>query len=107
MRQRRVLFFCVVFSHKRSMCDLYKAIIYFYTHLPISLPAGRTYVICREFKKISHHLTFLFKMPLFTKVPESEVFAKHLTQHLTQQVTFSPRTLAFIRFPVVMCSGKE
>ena len=43
---------------------------------------------CREFKKTPPHLTFLFETPLFTKVSESEVFGKHLTQHLTQQVTF-------------------
>ena len=45
-------------------------------------------VIFREFQKRPHHLTFLLKMPLFTSGSESEVFAKHLTQHLTQQVTF-------------------
>ena len=45
-------------------------------------------VIFREFQKTPHHLTFLLKMPLFTRVSESEVFGKHLTQHLTQQVTF-------------------
>ena len=77
MRQRRVLFF-VFFPHKRSLFDLYKAIIYFYTHLPISLPAGRTYVICRDFLKRPHHLTFLSKMPLFARVLESDLFAKHL-----------------------------
>ena len=46
-------------------------------------------------------------MPLFTRVSESEVFAKHLTQHLTQQVTFSPRAHTFIRFLEVVCSEKE
>ena len=85
------------------MCDLYKAIIYFYTHLPINLPAGRTYVICREFRKRPHHLTFLSKKPLFTRGSESEVFA----EHLTQQVTFPPQALAFIRFLEVACSEKE
>ena len=42
----------------------------------------------REFQKRPHHLTFSSKMPLFASVSESEVFGKHLTQHLPQQVTF-------------------
>ncbi len=46
-------------------------------------------------------------MPLFTSGSESEVFAKHLTQHLPQQVTFFPRAHTFIRFLKVVCSGKE
>ncbi len=64
-------------------------------------------VIFREFQKRPHHLTFLLKMPLFTSGSESEVFAKHLTQHLPQQVTFFPRAHTFIRFLKVVCSGKE
>ena len=39
-------------------------------------------------EKTPHHLTFPFETPLFTSGSESEVFGKHLTQHLTQQVTF-------------------
>ena len=50
--------------------------------------ACRLFGYFREFIKTPHHLTFLSKTPLFTRAPESEVFAKHLTQHLTQQVTF-------------------
>ncbi len=82
--------------------------LYTIPHQPISAPAGvERSVIFREFQKRPHHLTFLSETSLFTGGSESEVFGKHLTQHLPQQVTFSPRTLAFIRFPVVMCSGKE
>ena len=80
----------------------------FIPHQPISAPAGvERSVIFREFQKRPHHLTFLPETPLFTGGSESEVFAKHLTQHLTQQVTFSPQTLAFIIFLEVMCSRKE
>ena len=53
----------------------------------MSLGQVESSVIFREFQKRPHHLTFSSKMPLFTRVSESEVFGKHLTQHLTQQVT--------------------
>ena len=69
--------------------------------------ACRLFGYFREFIKTPHHLTFLSKTPLFTRAPESEVFAKHLTQHLTQQVTFSPLIFAIIRFLDVICSRKE
>ena len=69
--------------------------------------ACRLFGYFREFIKTPHHLTFLSKTPLFTRVPESEVFAKHLTQHLTQQVTFFPLIFAIIRFLEVICSRKE
>ena len=65
--------------------------------------ACRLFGYFREFIKTPHHLTFLSKTPLFTRVPESEVFAKHLTQ----QVTFSPLIFALIRFLEVICSRKE
>ena len=61
----------------------------------------------KENRKNTSPPHFLSKTPLFTGVSESEVFAKHLTQHLPQQVTFSPQTLAFIIFLEVMCSRKE
>ena len=52
-------------------------------------PSGLSVRLFSEnFKKRPHHLTFLSKKPLFTGGPESEVFGKEVTQHLTQQVTF-------------------
>ena len=69
-------------------------------------PACRLFGYFREFQKRPHHLTFLSKMPLFASGSEREVFLKEVTQHLPQQVTFSPRTPASIRFSEVMCSGK-
>ena len=59
---------------------------------------GSSNQIFAKDKKRPHHLTFLSKTPLFAGCSESEVFVKHLTQHLTQQVTISPQILAFIRF---------
>ena len=59
--------------------------LYTIPHQPISAPAGvERSVIFREFQKRPYHLTFLSETPMFTRVSESEVFSKHLTQHLTQ-----------------------
>ena len=58
--------------------------LYTIPHQPISAPAGvERSVIFREFQKRPYHLTFLSETPMFTRVSESEVFSKHLTQQVT------------------------
>ena len=51
-----------------------------------------------EITKRPHHLTFGPATPVFIGVLEREVFCKDLTQHLTQQVTFSRKHNGFSLF---------
>ncbi len=69
----------------------------------LAMRSNSIYFPKKENRKNTSPPHFLSKTPLFTGVSESEVFAKHLTQ----QVTFSPRTLVFIRFLEMVYSGKN